>query len=110
MSKELSVVTKYNHLYFDETKRMTGDVRNSTFWQKLNDLQNKYPDTNITVELSLSRDFGEFYETATIFCDEEKIKGIAEQILRQDYCLVRLQLYPDFEGKEDVLKILNTTR
>jgi hypothetical protein len=108
MDKEVKIEVRNGYIrqYFDEQKRAQYDARNTDFWQRLENLQKIHPEANIAVELFLTGYHGVLYESVSILCDEDKTKCLAEQILHQYYYLVPLQFYPQFEGRDDVLKEL----
>lgn len=87
---------KYNHLYFTEQSREMADIKNSTFWSYLSDLENANPDNKIIVTESLENKWGQFYSILNFECSNLDLLEKIQSIYTSHWYPVPLELYPEF--------------
>ena len=100
-------VTSYNRMFFDENYDRSSRLQNQTFWKVMDKFRNKYPD--VQIQRVIVTHLGAFYEDVELINAPTNIQNEFEQIHHQYYYAIRLKLYPEFEGRNDILQELSRT-
>lgn len=100
------ITKKYNHLYFTEKSKDEADLKNNTFWIKLSDLENAYPNIKIIIAESLEDKWGHIYSVLQFECDNLEILKKIQDIYKNHWYPFPLELYPEFSHLKltDILK------
>lgn len=87
---------KYNHLYFTEQSREMANMKNSTFWTYISDLENANPNTKIIITESLENKWGQLYSILNFECSNPDLLEKIQSIYTNHWYPIPLELYPEF--------------
>lgn len=97
--------TTYNRLFFDEDYSRSSRLMNQSFWSAMDAFRKKYPDAEIQCVIILH--LGEFWEEVEVINAPDNIQKEFDEIHHRCYYAVRLKLYPEFVGRNDILQELS---
>lgn len=97
----------YNHMFFKETESIPYN-KNEKFWEQLTFLCMKHPEMIITVEYFVVKDPYVSYlaEDVRVSCNLQSLQSICDQIYHSYYYRVPLTLHKEFEGKDEIVKLI----
>lgn len=98
---------KYNHLYFTEQSREMANLKNSSFWIYLSDLESVNPDIKIIITEVLENKWGQFYSILNFECDNLDLLEKVQSIYNNHWYPIPLELYPEFShlALDEILKL-----
>lgn len=89
-------VDKYNPLFFTEESKESRDIKNTKFWQLLDNFDRKHPEAKLTVFFDVERDrfSNHFIEVLEFQCNLESEKQQVQAIYRDYYYPCPLTVIP----------------